>query len=54
MTERKVFVVFANFYLLHLHSEFLKNTCEGEEDLKLAKENVHADIFHRFDPLGNL
>ena len=30
MTERDVFVVSANFHHLHLLSEFLKKTCEGE------------------------
>ena len=31
-----------------------KNTCEGKKAWKLAKENIHADIFHVFQPLGNL
>ena len=54
MSERRVFVVSENFYQLHSCSEFLKNTCGGVGDWKLAKENVHADIFNGFEHTGNV
>lgn len=43
-----------NFCPLHSGSEFLKNTCVGKEIWKLTKENILRDIFHGFQPPGNL
>ena len=54
MSDRGVFVASKNFCQLHSRSEFLKNTCEEKEALKLAKENILTDIFHGFEPPGNL
>ena len=54
MSDIGVFVASKNFCQLHSRSEFLKNTCEEKEALKLAKENILTDIFHGFEPPGNL
>ena len=42
------------FLLAALELRILENTCEGKENLKFAKENVLADIFHESEPSGNL
>ena len=54
MSNRGVLLTSKTFCQLHSSSKFLKNTCEGKEAWKLAKEKIVTDIYHGLEPPGNL
>ena len=54
MSDKVIFVASKTFCALYSHSKFLKNTCEAKKAWMFAKENNLTDVFHGFEPLGNL
>ena len=50
----KVFLAFKIFYQLHFISYSWAQNVAGKEVWKLAKENSLPDIFHGFEPPGNV